>query len=158
MNIERLTMLQTLLATVGNGKWYGGEPFEYHKFLGFKWPKKSKVNYNIGYWFSKRKNGYASCAIGHAMLDKNFQALGFTHGGNLMTPEFEGSKGFAAVCAFFDINQDTATLLFSPMSYSTDCWKDPLFVTLRLDWLLHNAHGNEDKFKADIKTYGKEVI
>lgn len=159
MNIERLTMLQTLLTTVGDDKWYGGEPFAYHNFLGFKWPKKYKLKYNLCYWFSNRHSGYNACAIGHAMLDKNFIAQGFKFSSpGMMVPEFEGSKGFAAICAFFDINEATAVALFSPSSYSLDCCKDPLWVTMRLDWLLHNAHADEDKFMADLKTYGKELI
>ncbi|MNN91236.1 hypothetical protein D3C81_2093190 [compost metagenome] len=91
------------------------------------------------------------------MLDKNFQALGFNHSKRGMVPQFEGKLGFDAVCAFFDITPKTATLLFSPLSYSQDNWRDPIWFLLRLDWLLHNAHCDEDKFKLDYEQYGKLI-
>ena len=153
MNVERLQMLQDLITRVSDGKWYGGEPVRHHNFLGFKWPKKNDIQFNLGFWFSARKRGDAACAIGHAMLDKNFRALGLTPSKKSMTPQFEGKMGFEAVCAFFEIEKKTAILLFSPMSYSQDNWKDPIWFLLRLDWLLHNAHCDEEKFKLDFATY-----
>lgn len=159
MNVERMKMLQTLITTVSDGKWYGGETFAYHNFLGFKWPKKNpKIDFNLACWFSKRKRGYAACAIGHAMLDKNFIDQGFTFNEpGVMVPSFEGKLGYDAIEAFFEIERKTATTLFSPYSYSTDCYKDPIWFLLRIDWLLHNSRCDEHNFKLDFHKYGKDL-
>lgn len=157
MNIERLQMLQDLITRVSDGKWYGGEPVHHYNFLGFKWPKKNNIKYNLAYWYCKSRSGNEACAIGHAMLDKQFNELGFNYSRSGMMPSFEGKVGFTAIEKFFDINIDTALMLFHASSYSTDCQRDPLWFLMRLDWLLNNAHCNEDTFKLHYKAYGKAI-
>lgn len=154
MNIERLTMLQTLLTTYSSGKWYGGEPFEQNSFLCFKWPKKNKVSFNLQYFLSRRKSGeYLACAAGIAMLDKNFNALGFTCEGRV--PVYKDEAGYKAVSKFFDIDMEVTKVLFSPLSYSSDCYKDPIWFLLRLDWLIHNSAGDSAKFLKSYATFGE---
>lgn len=61
--------------------------------------------------------GYSACAVGHAMFDPRFNALGLVqHEGS---PMYEGQLDWTAVQQFFGISYDTASLLFSPGSYFT---------------------------------------
>lgn len=59
--------------------------------------------------------GYSACAVGHAMFDVRFNALGlYHHEGN---PAYEGKTSWTAVQEFFGINNRTAETLFSPCQY-----------------------------------------
>lgn len=59
--------------------------------------------------------GYSACAVGHAMFDVRFNALGlYHHEGN---PAYEGKTSWTAVQEFFDISNRSAETLFSPCHY-----------------------------------------
>lgn len=62
--------------------------------------------------------GYSACAVGHAMFDHRFNALGLVnHKG---APSYQGETDWDAVEKFFDISGSTAWKLFSPNSYDED--------------------------------------
>ena len=61
--------------------------------------------------------GYSACAVGHAMLDVRFNALGLYHMDGV--PGYNGTTNWEAVRTFFDISEETAELLFAPSTYDT---------------------------------------
>lgn len=87
--------------------------------------KDNGVRFDLRTWMKtnvkiKKKGGAwcgtAACAIGLAMLDKNFQAIGFgidTNGG----PAYDVARGTKAVCQLFDIPFSAVDYLFMPASY-----------------------------------------
>lgn len=91
--------------------------------------------------------GYSACAVGHAMFDVRFNAMGLIqHEGS---PIYEGETDWDAVERFFDISFDTASILFSPchyVSYEDDDGDDveatPADVLERVQFLL--LHGEEE--------------
>jgi len=82
--------------------------------------------------------GTVACAVGHAALIPEFQALGLKLVRDV-TPEpsafgampfFDGKVGWAAVHAFFDIDQDWADYLFMRTHYEGS--PSPLQVAVRI--------------------------
>lgn len=66
--------------------------------------------------------GYSACAVGHAMLDVRFNALGLYHVDGV--PGYNGMTNWEAVREFFGITEETAEILFAPGTYDTEY--DPL--------------------------------
>lgn len=93
--------------------------------------------------------GYSACAVGHAMLDVRFNALGLYHIDGV--PGYNGHRNWEAVREFFDITEETAETLFSPTAYGTSFDNDtddgllkatPEDVLDRVLYLL--KHGEDD--------------
>lgn len=97
--------------------------------------------------------GTMACAIGHAMLDRRFNALGF-HAKPLgpralgeylpayLPPgsEVEPLKGWEAVCSFFGIEDAEACELFMPYRYPDGDWTKVQAVIDRVrESLLHGC-------------------
>ena len=157
MNRDRLLLLQKMLNEISEHQWKP-EPFSYYHlpYLLFKLKvyRKTNLAFNIKYWCSKGNNGWTACAVGHAMLDKRFTALGLKRTDTLI-PEYNGKYGMRAAAAFFEIDIETAMILFAPTSYSTDCYPNPIYVSLRIDWLIENDRCNANRFKNSFNKYGK---
>lgn len=88
--------------------------------------------------------GYSACAVGHAMFDVRFNALGLVQYEG--SPMYEGETDWDAVEQFFDISFETASTLFSPCHYSVDdedvSAAKPADVLERVQFLL--LHGEEE--------------
>jgi hypothetical protein len=76
--------------------------------------KKAKIKKKSTNWC-----GTAACAVGLAMLDKNFQAVGFGQDQPIINPvpTFKGRVGNGAVAELFDIGFAAVEYLFMPSSY-----------------------------------------
>lgn len=78
--------------------------------------------------------GYSACAVGHAMFDTRFNALGLgTING---CPLYHGKQDWEAVEAFFDVSGDVAHLLFSPDYYDD---ATPGDIAKRVQYLINNG-------------------
>jgi len=91
--------------------------------------------------------GYSACAVGHAMFDNRFIALGlYQHKG---CPAYNGLDNWDAVEAFFGISYDSAATLFSPCQYSNEDGEPttPAEVAQRVQFLLtHGEHELNKQF------------
>lgn len=95
-----------------------------------------KINFSLASWvsshtkrggitslFRKVECNTAACAIGLALISKEFEPEGMriTHEtiGNStgITPLYDGKKSYAAVAKLFGISYETAVAFFSPNSY-----------------------------------------
>lgn len=94
------------------------------------------ADFNLNIWLST-KSGCCStvgCAIGHAANIPEFQEEGFYLAikGTAMIPTYRGERDWAAVCEFFQINQDEADFLFKSRSYEDLNDTHPLTVAARI--------------------------
>lgn len=77
--------------------------------------------------------GYTACAVGHAMLDVRFNALGLIQMNGI--PLYEGESNWQAVEKFFEIDGLTAQAMFSDDHYDHS-GVTPLEVAKRVQELI----------------------
>lgn len=77
--------------------------------------------------------GYTACAIGHAMLDVRFNALGFIQMNGI--PLYRGRTNWPAVMDFFDVEELTAEIMFQDEYYPNENI-NPLQVAKRVQELV----------------------
>lgn len=139
MNTKRLTLMRDMLVEVRNGRWRATGPL-----AGII--ADEPVTFDLSDWAEYRDDGatepdetiecgFQACAVGHALLDKRFQAMGLEdvdqdylldvlENGDLPTfeaelsPEYNGRANFEGVAHFFDIEYDVAMHLFHPERYA----------------------------------------
>lgn len=132
MNIDRLTLMATMLDEVANHTWRptsSAYPWDsvVEEFLdhNLRPPTSSKdleVHFDMKDWGSVNSCGYCACAIGHALLDERFAAQGFGEEdfGPMPAYEPDGQRltlGWDAVQEFFDIPETKAVRLFGSQAY-----------------------------------------
>lgn len=122
MNRERLALMAKLLFEVATNTWKGGPQVAvWNKEFDFK--KDRKVKFNLDDWITHRYRnkprdcGTVACAVGHACLDPRFNAMGLTINIDDKRPLFGGLSNWPAVQKFFDIEEETAEMLFQEYSY-----------------------------------------
>lgn len=137
MNIERLTLLKTMLTEVREGTW---RPT---RFTGYKISlmPDTPINFDMTVWAGPNPHscGFAACALGHACLDPRFNAQGLAleHFG---APIFNGAPNINAATNFFEIDYPTARYLFIPDTYPRVAPTImPADVIARIDILLETA-------------------
>lgn len=118
MNKERLELMSTMLGEVVAKEWkfcptakIEGEPVT------------GEVRFDLWFWVLDSADcGFSACAVGHAMIDPRFNELGL---GLLRNEPFyrdgtgvgHGHTGWEAVQAFFGVDEETASNLFSNHNY-----------------------------------------
>lgn len=142
-NKERLTLMRDMLVEVQTGTWTPSGPLAHLSFV------TGPVDFDLHDWGrpspepQREACGFKACAIGHALLDERFQALGLKdhHQATLiryidqsnaededaahrlsLVPEYEDRYSFDGVNRFFGIDGQTGTNLFMGSQYrrSTD--------------------------------------
>ncbi len=92
--------------------------------------------------------GTTACAMGHAALIPEFQALGLSlkrvsrNGG---TVTYDGMTQFSAVACFLDISIREADYLFNPEDYLNDARTTRMEVIDRIDYFLQNGLPENDE-------------
>jgi len=89
--------------------------------------------------------GTASCAIGHAMLDKGFQGQGLLVGIDYL-PYYKGFQEDEAITQFFELTMDQVAWLFMPENYESDesASLSPLKVVTRIERMIHHHEMSQD--------------
>lgn len=124
MNKERLELMATMLQEVADGVWKG-VPAEHRisvEFLGLKFNlfRQDIKNFDMEMWCVRGDTpscGFSACAVGHAMHDPRFIAQGLKCDEDSFLPVFGKHDYWAAVREFFEIESETAFLLFLPTQY-----------------------------------------
>ena len=112
MHIERLNKLIEILLKVPN-----------KSFDLTQWTNVKELSQQVDC-------GTVACAVGWACFDKSFNEEGLNYqeveqnlfGTQYMTPVFEGSTGWDAVEAFFDISLGASEFLFETHAYENHSW------------------------------------
>lgn len=135
MNIKHLKLMVKMLSEVEAGTWKlpkqsviaGIDPIS-------KYDAPDHTNqFDLAFWTYATKEiscGFTACAIGHACLDSRFNKLGLSLGSS-DEPRYSGMFSWQAVNEFFEITNNTSTILFVETRYSDHLKGNALVVQVR---------------------------
>lgn len=137
MNIARLKLMVKMLSEVEAGTWKAPSLSKVilidHELVNYQQSK-----FNLSTWASKAPKiecGFTACAVGHACLDSRFNKLGLSFNNNYSAPLFddgaEYESSWDAVNKFFEITNNTSTILFVETQYSDHLKGNALVVQVR---------------------------
>lgn len=143
MNRERLELMSTMLGELIAGQWKTCLASATIEGLQVS---DDDVDFDLWFWVvaGGKDCGFSACAVGHAMLDERFYALGLGMVGKEPFYRWNGVgyTGWDAVEKFFEISGDTSSSLFSNSYYYDSQTGDiydrvtPDMVKWRVDKLL----------------------
>lgn len=141
MNVERLTLMATMLDEVANHTWRptSNAFAELQRAI----PIPFDIHFDMMDWGDFDQDcGYCACAIGHALLDQRFESQGlYALSIDNMCPAYKEEKwAWQAIQEFFDISETAAVRLFGTQEYEDPT---PAKVAERIRDALENEEINQ---------------